>query len=175
MEGHGNILSPDEIPEDQIEEHAEEELHPSCFREVEETVVVGYKDDITYSATVADGQWADPHDPPQEIVNRIPITEKRKVRKKAPGIIHNHIGQYMGYAVCLVPGCKTCHDKFGVLIEGGKIDANEVVTSAACSIPFPAGLSCTVDYGNIEMRAAANVSGEPEVHQRVPARQGRLP
>lgn len=158
----GNILSPDEIPEDQIEEHAEEELHPSCFREVEETVVVGYKDDITYSATVADGQWADPHDPPQEIVNRIPITEKRKVRKKAPGIIHNHIGQYMGYAVCLVPGCKTCHDKFGVLIEGGKIDANEVV-NLRCLFHSPPGWTfCTVDYGNIEMRAAANVSGEPE-------------
>ena len=157
----GNILSPDTIPEDQIEEHSEEELHPSCFREVEETVVVGYKDDITYTDSHV-GDWGDSHDKPQEIVNRIPITEKRKVRKKAPGIIKNHIGQYMGYAACLVPGCKTCHDKFGVIIENGRIDANEVV-NLRCLFYAPPGYTfCTIDYGNIEMRAAANVSGEPE-------------
>jgi DNA polymerase I-like protein with 3'-5' exonuclease and polymerase domains len=116
----GNILSPDEIPEDQIEEHAEEELHPSCFQE-------------------KDGK-----------------------RTKAPGIIKNHIGQYMGYAVCLVPGCKTCREKFGVIIENGKIDANEVV-NLRCLFHAPPGYTFfTVDYGNIEMRAAANCSGEPE-------------
>jgi DNA polymerase I-like protein with 3'-5' exonuclease and polymerase domains len=140
----GNILSPDEIPEDQIEEHTEEELHSSCFKEVEEDVVVGYKDDVTYFTEEPDGGWSD--DSPQEIVTKIPILEKQKVRKKAPGIIKNHIGQYMGYAVCLVPGCKTCHDKFGVLIENGKIDANEVV-NLRCLFHSPPGYTfATIDY-----------------------------
>ena len=112
----GNVLKPDEIPEDQVEEHPESDLHPSCFR-----------DD-----------------------------------KKAPGIIRNHIGQYMGYAVCLVPGCKTCAERFGILIEGGRIDANEVVNLRCLFHALPGWTFFTVDYGNIEMRAAANCSGEPE-------------
>jgi len=120
----GNVLKPDEIPEDQIEEHAEEDLHPSCFREVGE-----------------DGGT---------------------MRKKAPGIVHNHIGQYMGYAICLVPGCKTCAEKFGVLIEDAKMDANEVVNLRALFCSPPGWTFFTIDYGNIEMRAAANCSGEPE-------------
>ena len=116
----GNVLVPDKVPEDQVEEHPEEDLHPSCFRDV-------------------DG-----------------------VRQRAPGIIHNHIGQYMGYAICLVPGCKTCAEKFGVLIEDAKLDANEVVNLRVLFHALPGWTFFTVDYGNIEMRAAANCSGEPE-------------
>ena len=120
----GNILKPDEIPEDQVEEHPESDLHPSCFKEEER-----------------DGA---------------------RVRTKAPGIVKNHIGQYMGYTVCLVPSCTTCRDRFGILIEGGKIDANEVVNLRCLFHAMPGWTFFTVDYGNIEMRAAANCSGEPE-------------
>jgi DNA polymerase I-like protein with 3'-5' exonuclease and polymerase domains len=88
--------------------------------------------------------------------------KKIKVRKQAPGIIHNHIGQYMGYTVCLVPGCQTCKDKFGFLIENGKIDANQRVNLRCLFYSPPGWTFFTVDYGNIEMRAAANCSGEPE-------------
>ena len=120
----GNVLMPDEIPEDQIEHHEESELHPSCFREVK-----------------VNGEL---------------------VRKQAPGIIHNHIGQYMGYAICLVPGCQTCADKFGILIPKAKMDANETVNIRCLFHSLPGYTFFTVDYGNIEMRAAANCSGEPE-------------
>jgi len=120
----GNILSPDTIPEDQIEHHEECELHQSCFKEVEK-----------------DGQ---------------------KVKVQAPGILHNHIGQYLGYAVCLVPGCKTCAEKFGIIIPDAKIDANEVINLRCLFHALTGWTFFSVDYGNIEMRAAANVSGEPE-------------
>ena len=129
----GNILSPDEIPEDQIEGHPEEDLHPSCFREAD------------------------------------------KAKTKAPGIIKNHIGQYMGYAVCLVPGCKTCHGKFGVIIENGKVDANEVV-NLRCLFHAPPGWTFfTIDYGNIEMRAGGQLLRRTRVHQGIPGGKGRLP
>lgn len=116
----GNVLDPDEIPVDQIEGYAEEDLHPSCFR------------------------------------------DKDGVKSKAPGIINNHIGQYLGYAICLVPKCTSCAEKFGILIENGKMDANEMINLRVLFCAPPGWTLFSVDYGNIEMRCAANVSGEPE-------------
>jgi DNA polymerase I-like protein with 3'-5' exonuclease and polymerase domains len=92
----------------------------------------------------------------------VPIIEKQKVSRKAPGIIKNHIGKYMGYAICLQPECKTCAEKYGILIPNTKMDANEVVNLRALFHAPPGWTLFSVDYGNIEMRAAANCSGEPE-------------
>jgi DNA polymerase I-like protein with 3'-5' exonuclease and polymerase domains len=117
---HGNVLSPDEIPVDEIEEYTENDLDPSCFH-LEKGVI-----------------------------------------KKAKGIIKNHIGQYTGYAICLVPKCTSCAEKHGILIKDTQMDANEVVNLRVlmCS---PRGWTWfSVDYSNIEMRAAANMSGEPK-------------
>ena len=153
----GNVLVPDEIPEDQIELHTPEELHPSCFRETEEEYIVEEHDEEV--AAEPAGDWTDgkPHSTTKHVVTM----GKRKVKKPAPGIIHNHIGQYMGYTVCLVPGCQTCKDKFGILIEGGKIDANQRVNLRCLFFSPPGWTFFTVDYGNIEMRAAANcLAGE---------------
>jgi DNA polymerase I-like protein with 3'-5' exonuclease and polymerase domains len=88
--------------------------------------------------------------------------EKVKVRKVAPGIIKNHIGKYMGYAVCLVPKCTSCAEKYGILIENTKMDANEVINLRVLFHAPPGWTLFSVDYSNIEMRCAANVSGEPE-------------
>jgi DNA polymerase I-like protein with 3'-5' exonuclease and polymerase domains len=154
----GNVLIPDEIPEDQIEPHTEEELHPSCFREMEESYIVEEHDEEV--AAEPAGDWVDGK--PRSTIKHVVTMGKRKVKKRAPGIIHNHMGQYMGYTVCLVPGCQTCKDKFGFLIENGKIDANQRVNLRCLFYSPPGWTFFTVDYGNIEMRAAANCSGEPE-------------
>jgi len=126
----GNVLHPDTIPFDEIEEHQESELHKSCWK-TEDEEVDGKKTGV-------------------------------KIIKKAPGIIKNHIGLYTGYAICLVPGCKSCAEKFGVLIPNGVMDANEVVNLRALFCSAPGWTFFSVDYSNIEMRCAANVSGEPE-------------
>ena len=112
----GNVLEPDSIPEDQIEEHIEADLHPSCFK---------------------DG-------------------------KKAPNIVKNHIGFYQNYAICLVPSCTTCDKKFNIIWTNGRMDANEVVNIRTLFCAASGWTFFTIDYSNIEMRAAANVSGEPE-------------
>lgn len=118
---YGNVLEPDSVPEHEIEEHDESELHHSCF--------------------VEDGGK----------------------RLKAPGIIKNHIGLYQDYAICLVPKCQTCKDKFGVLIPDTSLDANQVVNLRVLLIA-PEGWSFfSIDYSNIEVRTAANLSGEPEL------------
>lgn len=82
--------------------------------------------------------------------------------KKAPGIINNHIGMYQGYAICLVPKCQSCKDKFGILIPNTSMDANETVNLRCLFIAEEGWTFASIDYGNIEMRAAANLSGEPE-------------
>src|SRR5271157_3523020 len=110
----GNVLKPDTIPVEEIEEFTEGDLHPTCFR---------------------DG-------------------------KKAKGIIKNHIGQYTGYAICLVPKCTTCAEKHGVLIKNTSMDANQTVNLRCLFMSPPGWTFFSVDYSNIEMRAAANISGE---------------
>ena len=120
---YGNVLEPDSVPEHEIEEHDESELHPSCF------------------------------------------IEDKGVKSKAPGIIKNHIGLYQDYAICLVPGCKTCKDKFGILIEDTSLDANQVVNLRVLMVAPPGWTFFSIDYSNIEMRAMANLSGEPKYVQ----------
>jgi DNA polymerase I-like protein with 3'-5' exonuclease and polymerase domains len=117
---HGNVLSPDEIPVDEIEEYTENDLDPSCFH-LEKGVI-----------------------------------------KKAKGIIKNHIGQYTGYAICLVPKCTSCAEKYGILIKDTQMDANEVVNLRVLMCSPKGWTWFSVDYSNIEMRAAANMSGEPK-------------
>jgi len=116
----GNVLEPDTVPVDKVQEYTEADLHSSCFH------------------------------------------EKDGVKKKAPGIIKNHIGQYSGYAVCLVPKCTTCATKYGILIHNGRLDANQVVNIRSMFVAPKGWTFFVIDYSNIEMRAAANISGEPE-------------
>lgn len=118
---YGNVLEPDTIPEDQIEEYTEADLHPSCF-----------------------------HD------------DKGK-HTKAANIIKNHIGQYQGYAICLVPKCTTCAEKFGILIHDTSMDAEEAVNLRCLFVAEEGWTMFSIDYSNIEVRAAANLSGEPEL------------
>ena len=118
---YGNVLQPDSIAEEDIEERAEEDLHPSCFR--------------------MDGEK----------------------REKAPGIIKNHIGLYQDYAICLVPGCESCANKFGVLIPDTSLDANQVVNLRVLFIAKDGSTFFSIDYSNIEVRTAANLSKEPEL------------
>lgn len=143
---YGNVLDPDEVPADQIEAHEETDLHSSCFHNEEEEVIVGYTE-----AT---------DDAPS-----IPIREKRKVRKKAAGIINNHIGMYQGYAICLVPKCQTCKDRFGILIPGTSMDSMETVNLRCLFVAQQGWTFFSIDYSNIEVRAAANLSGEPELQK----------
>src|SRR5579863_1018481 len=114
----GNVLRPDTIPVEEIEEFTEADLHPSCFR------------------------------------------EEKGQHKKAKGIVKNHIGLYTGYAICLVPKCTTCAEKHGILIKETSMDANQMVNLSCLFISPPGWTFFSVDYSNIEMRAAANISGE---------------
>ena len=89
--------------------------------------------------------------------------EEKGVRSKAPNIINNHIGQYQDYAICLVPTCTTCKYKHGILIEDTSLDANQVVNLRVLFIAPPGWTFFSIDYSNIEVRTAANLSGEPEL------------
>jgi DNA polymerase I-like protein with 3'-5' exonuclease and polymerase domains len=93
------------------------------------------------------------------------FVEDKGVKTKAPGIIKNHIGLYQDYAICLVPGCKTCKDRFGILIEDTSLDANQVVNLRVLMTAPPGWTFFSIDYSNIEMRAMANLSGEPKYVQ----------
>lgn len=93
------------------------------------------------------------------------FVEERGVKTKAPGIIRNHIGLYQDYAICLVPGCKSCKDRFGVLIEDTSLDANQVVNLRVLMAAPQGWTFFSIDYSNIEMRAMANLSGEPKYVQ----------
>jgi DNA polymerase I-like protein with 3'-5' exonuclease and polymerase domains len=93
------------------------------------------------------------------------FVEERGVKTKAPGIIKNHIGLYQDYAICLVPGCKTCRDRFGLLIEDTSLDANQVVNLRVLMTALKGWTFFSIDYSNIEMRAMANLSGEPKYVQ----------
>lgn len=86
-------------------------------------------------------------------------------RKLAPGVVNNHIGQYQGYAICLVPSCTSCAGKFGVLIRDTSMDAKENVNLRCLFVAEAGWTFFTIDYSNIEVRAAANLSGEPELQK----------
>jgi DNA polymerase I-like protein with 3'-5' exonuclease and polymerase domains len=164
---YGNVLDPDEIPTDQIDPHKEEDLHASCFHTEEEEFIAGYTEEVVRMEA---DEFGEEH---EVRVAREPIKEKRKVRKQAPGIVNNHIGMYQGYAICLVPECRTCKERFGILIASTSMDANETVNlrclmTAVKMHPLSVSVDsvfCSIDYSNIEVRAAANLSGEPELQK----------
>ena len=81
----------------------------------------------------------------------------------SPGIIKNHIGLYQDYAICLVPKCTSCADKFGILIPDTSLDANQVVNLRVLFVASPGWTFFSIDYQNIEVRTAANLSKEPEL------------
>src|SRR5208337_452741 len=89
--------------------------------------------------------------------------DDKGTNSKAPGIIKNHIGLYQDYAICLVPTCKTCEQKFGILIPDTSLDANQVVNLRVLFIAPPGWTFFSIDYSNIEVRTAANLSKEPEL------------
>jgi DNA polymerase I-like protein with 3'-5' exonuclease and polymerase domains len=160
---YGNVLDPDEIPADQVEMHEESDLHPSCFRTEEKTEkhVVGQQQATDWETGML-----------RFNANGLPVVEdvyeERKVRvtKKAPSIVNNHIGMYQGYAICLVPSCTTCAEKFSILIPNTSMDANETVNLRCLFVAQEEGWTFfSIDYSNIEVRAAANLSGEPELQK----------
>jgi hypothetical protein len=108
----GNVLVPDAVPEDQIEEYTEADLHKSCFKKEDKEI---------------DGV-------------------KTKVNVKAPGIIKNHIGHYLGYAICLVPKCTSCAEKHGILIPKTRMDANQVVNLRSLFVAPEGWTFFTTDY-----------------------------
>ena len=157
---YGNVLDPDEIPVNLIDFYEEDKLHPSCFHMEEEEVVVGYTEPRT---VIARDEWGEEY---SQTIPAEPIKEKRKVKKQAPGIHNNHIGMYQGYAICLVPSCVSCKEKFGIIIPDTSMDANETVNLRCLFIAQDEGwVFFSIDYSNIEVRAAANLSGEPEMQR----------
>jgi DNA polymerase I-like protein with 3'-5' exonuclease and polymerase domains len=187
----GRVLDPDVVKPEDVEPHHESELHASCFKEVEESVLVGWKEitgqqpdgrggsEATFTvyldqfpedidATVevtdesGDGTRVPKYNAEHPARRREAVYEKRKIKKQAPGIINNHIANFLGYSICLVPSCTTCADKFGILIEKGKLDANQVLNLRALFVAEDGWTFFSSDYSNIEMRVAANESGEPK-------------
>src|SRR5208337_1525897 len=149
-----------EIPVDQVDAYEESDLHPSCFHTEEEDIITGYTE-ATVRCVLNEQNEEDEVPVPSQ-----PIREKRIVTKKAPGIVNNHIGQYQGYAICLVPKCQTCKDRFGILIANTSMDANEMVNLRCLFIAQDKGWTFfSIDYSNIEVREAANLSGEPELQK----------
>ena len=182
----GRVLDPDFIAPEAVEPREESELHPSCFADFEESVLKGWKqkttgEDGSVEEEIFANQFPDDLDATTEreddygdqtVADKYPahaperhreaIYEKRKVRKQVPGIIKNHIANFLGYSICLVPSCTTCAEKHGVLIENGKLDANQIINLRALFTAADGWTFFSTDYSNIEMRVAANVSGEPE-------------
>lgn len=78
-----------------------------------------------------------------------------KDMKKAPNIEGNHVGTYFGERYCMVPGC-TAHTAKAI-----KVDANEVINLRGMFMADPGWTIFSIDYSNIEMRVAANISKEP--------------
>jgi DNA polymerase I-like protein with 3'-5' exonuclease and polymerase domains len=74
--------------------------------------------------------------------------------KVAPNIRGNHYGTYFGIRYCMVPKCKVCQGKVQ------KVDANEVINLRGLFTADPGWTMFSIDYSNIEMRVAANVSKE---------------
>jgi DNA polymerase I-like protein with 3'-5' exonuclease and polymerase domains/DNA polymerase III epsilon subunit-like protein len=166
----GNLLKPDEVLADDVLPYEESDLHPSCFKERDEDVIIGWNQTNVNEETGEEHVVTFKEQYPENILEleesdpaqfRIPIKEKQRVRRKAKGILNNHIGNYLGYAVCLVPKCKSCTTKFGVLAESVKFDATETLNFRELFIAPSGWTYFTSDWSNVEMRVAANVSGEP--------------
>ena len=74
----------------------------------------------------------------------------------APNIhSNNHTATYFGKHYCMVPTCSTCQGKLE------RVDANEVINFRGLFVADPGWTMFSIDYSNIEMRVAANISKEP--------------
>jgi len=73
----------------------------------------------------------------------------------APNIRRNHIGTYFDQKFCLVPSCTECECE-----KESETDANEVLNLRSLFCAVPGWTFFCTDYSNIEMRVAANCSGE---------------
>jgi hypothetical protein len=80
--------------------------------------------------------------------------EKNEV-EVAPSIINNHIGVFFDEIFCMVPSCRECECE-----EESETDANEVLNLRSLFCALPGWTYFCTDYSNIEMRVAANCSGE---------------
>jgi DNA polymerase I-like protein with 3'-5' exonuclease and polymerase domains len=164
----GRILDPDYIEPDQVEEMPIEGLDPSCFRKVDADKDFLWTVDLVAAATevAPTPRHIDPQTEAEKY--REAALEKGWVErdgawhKVAPNIIKNHILNSVGYSICLQHSCTSCAEKHKVLIENGKLDANGILNFRKLFISAPGWTACSSDYSNIEMRVAANVSGEPK-------------
>jgi hypothetical protein len=59
--------------------------------------------------------------------------------------------------------CTTCANKFGILIPDTSLDANQVVNLRVLFCAPEGWTFFSIDYSNIEVRTAANLSGEPKL------------
>ena len=81
-----------------------------------------------------------------------------KDAKKAPNIDdNNHTATYFGRRYCMVPSCTSCLRAQKV----ERIDANEVINFRGLFVADPGWTMFSIDFSNIEMRVAANISKEP--------------
>jgi DNA polymerase I-like protein with 3'-5' exonuclease and polymerase domains len=92
----------------------------------------------------------------------LPDGKKRKYKVARKGVVRNHLASWLGYTFCLVPNCKYCKEHYTVLQEHARGDANEVLNLRSLFIAKPGWTFFTIDYSNIEMRCAANISREPK-------------
>lgn len=74
----------------------------------------------------------------------------------APNVFKNHLLNSFGEWFCLIPSCTDCDCES----KTQKADANESLNLRQLFIAEPGWTFFTVDYANIEMRVAANISRE---------------
>ena len=145
----GDVLEPDYIKEEDVEPREESELDPSCFQEAKDikddqgNTVPKDSPDYAKFATISgfhesNGKWI----------------------RQAPGIMRNHIANFLGFSICLVKSCTSCAHKHGVLIPKSRLDANQILNIRSLFIAPPGYTFFTSDLSNIEMRVAANQSME---------------
>ena len=100
-------------------------------------------------------QSKDPVECTQHPIEDLDASCWNKDKELAPNIINNHIGVYFGRQYCIVPTCTECEG------EKTKVDANEVLNLRSL-FRAPKGWTLySIDFSNIEMRVAANISKEP--------------
>ena len=86
-------------------------------------------------------------------------------KQQCPRMVNNHVARYCGEWWSLAAHEDQIITSDGLIIPldaPAKVDANEVINLRSLFIAPPGYTFFTVDYSNIEMRVAANVSGEPK-------------
>jgi DNA polymerase I-like protein with 3'-5' exonuclease and polymerase domains len=170
----GRVLEPDYIASADIEPMPVATLDDSCFHAVDPDKDFLWTNEPDPDPSLVEGKLPRPLDAEREqtLYRDAAIAEGWVERAGksgwwtiAPGISGSHILNTLGFAVCLQPGCTTCAEKHGTLIERGTLDANGILNFRKLFISPPGWSVCTTDYSNIEVRGAANISGEPEIQK----------